>query len=77
MKPKTSPLVAPKRSALLSSVLHTLELCVLMVVMVLALRVLGVNSEMIDGALLLVLSFAAKYARASSDVPVKDFVNQP
>lgn len=61
--------------ALTSTLLHTLELAVVLAIAYLAQQFFNVSNEVITGAVVLALGASVKYLRASKTSPINDYVN--
>lgn len=59
-----------------STLLHTLELAVVLGIAFVAQKVFHVGNEAVMALVILVLGAAGKLIRTSPDIPVKDFVNE-
>mgnify|MGYP003394981992 CR=1 FL=1 len=61
--------------SMLSTLLHLLELAVILALVWVISKVFHVSSEQTQGVILMVLAGLAKFARSSDSVPVADYVN--
>jgi hypothetical protein len=61
---------------LVSTLVHTLELTVVLGAAWVAVSIFGGGSEVMVALTAIVLGALAKFARASDGVPVKDYVNE-
>lgn len=63
-------------NTLKSTLLHTLEIAVVIGVAYVALNYFGVKSELVQDAVIIALAAATKFVRSSSAVPIVDYVNK-
>jgi ABC-type arginine transport system permease subunit len=63
------------KEALVSTLIHTLELAACVVASVVVLKVLGADGETSAMVMTLVLAALTKFVRSHEDIPVGDYVN--
>lgn len=63
-------------SPLKSTLLHGLELAILLIVAYVAKVIFNVHNDVVVNAVVVALGLAVKFARASDSVPLKDYVNE-
>lgn len=61
--------------SLKSTLLHTAEIAVVLIVAYIVVNVFGVRSELVHGIVIATLVAVAKYARVSDVCPIPDYVN--